>query len=90
MASGVDSPGARPENAEEVDGPRQIFLTRAAAEVGTAVAGGAIIRDPATGVRHNTALLYDRLGSCLGRYRKIHLPSEEGYLKLFPEMYAAG
>jgi N-carbamoylputrescine amidase len=70
---------ARSEDAEELDGPRQTFLSQAAAEVGIAVAGGAIIRDPSTGVRHNTALLYDKLGSCLARYRKVHLPAEEGY-----------
>jgi predicted amidohydrolase len=47
--------------------------------MGVAVLGGAIIRDPDTGVRHNTALLYDASGSCLARYKKIHLPAEEGF-----------
>jgi predicted amidohydrolase len=41
--------------------------------------GGAIIKDPDTGVRHNTTLLYDPSGSCLARYNKVHLPSEEGF-----------
>jgi N-carbamoylputrescine amidase len=67
------------EDAEEVDGPRQRVLSEAAAKVGVAVLGGAIIRDPDTGIRHNTALLYDSSGSCLARYRKVHLPAEEGY-----------
>ncbi len=44
-----------------------------------AVLGGAIIRDPDSGARHNTALLYDGSGSCLARYRKVHLPAEEGF-----------
>jgi len=69
----------RDDDAEEVDGPRQQALSSAAASVGVAVLGGAIIRDPDTGVRHNTALLYDRTGSCLARYKKIHLPAEDGY-----------
>ena len=67
------------EDAEEVDGPRQRFQARAAAEVGMALLGGAIIRDPDSGARHNTALLYGADGSCLARYRKVHLPEEEGY-----------
>jgi N-carbamoylputrescine amidase len=70
---------ARDEDAEEVDGPRQILMSSAAKEVGIALLGGAIIRDPDSGVRHNTALLYDHTGSCLARYRKVHLPAEEGY-----------
>jgi N-carbamoylputrescine amidase len=70
---------ARPEDAEEVDGPRQEALASAASEVGIAVAGGAIIRDPDSGIRHNTALVYDSSGSCLARYKKVHLPEEEGF-----------
>jgi predicted amidohydrolase len=69
----------RAEDAEEVDGPRQSALSGAAAEAGIAVLGGAIVRDPDTGARYNTALLYDARGSCLARYRKVHLPEEEGY-----------
>jgi N-carbamoylputrescine amidase len=69
----------RSEDAEEVDGPRQVALSSMARELGIAVMAGAIIRDPDTGVRHNTALLYDQQGSCLARYRKIHLPAEEGF-----------
>jgi len=69
----------REDDAEEVDGPRQSLLARAASEVGIGVLGGAIIRDPDTGARHNTALLYNASGYCLARYRKVHLPEEEGY-----------
>ncbi len=67
------------DDAEEVDGPRQRVLSEAARAAGLAVLGGAIIRDPDTGIRHNTALLYDAGGFCLARYRKVHLPQEEGY-----------
>ncbi len=73
------SKAPRDEDAEEVDGPRQRALSEAAAETGIAVLGGAIIKDPDTGARHNTALLYDASGSCLARYKKVHLPSEEGF-----------
>jgi len=66
-------------DAEEVGGPRQRFQAQAAAEVGIALLGGAIIRDPESGVRYNTGLLYDDSGTCLATYRKVHLPEEEGY-----------
>jgi len=69
----------RDDDAEEVDGPRQKALSRGASEAGIAVLGGAIIRDPDSGIRHNTALLYSASGSCMARYKKIHLPAEEGY-----------
>lgn len=70
---------SREGDAEEVDGPRQVLFSRAAAEAGIALLGGAIIRDPDTGARYNTALLYNDSGYCLARYRKVHLPEEEGY-----------
>lgn len=70
---------AREEDAEDLNGPRQTCFSDAASETGLALLGGAIIRDPDTGTRHNTALLYDSSGSCLARYRKVHLPEEEGY-----------
>ena len=70
---------ARAEDAEEPDGPRQTLMSRAAAAVGVGVVGGAIVTDADSSVRHNTALLYGADGSCLARYRKIHLPEEEGY-----------
>jgi len=73
------SKAPRDQDAEEVDGPRQRALSEAAGETGIAVLGGAIIKDPDTGARHNTALLFDASGSCLARYKKVHLPSEEGF-----------
>lgn len=76
-APGTKTP--REEDAEEPDGPRQTRLVEAAAEVGIAVLGGAIVVDPDSGARHNTAVLYAADGSELGRYRKVHLPEEEGY-----------
>lgn len=51
----------------------------AARATGLAVLGGAIVRDPATGRRHNTAVLFGADGEELLRYRKIHLPDEDGY-----------
>jgi len=76
------APGTKqphPDDAEAPGGPRQTRLSEAAREVGIAVLGGAIVVDPTTGTRHNTAVLVDSTGVELGRYRKIHLPEEEGY-----------
>lgn len=66
-------------DAEPVDGPRQGTMSEAASGVGIALVGGAIVMDPDTGVRHNTAVIYAADGQCLARYRKIHLPEEDGY-----------
>ena len=69
----------RSHDAEAPGGPRQTRLSEAAREVGIAVLGGAIVVDPTTGTRHNTAILVNAAGNELGRCRKIHLPEEEGY-----------
>jgi N-carbamoylputrescine amidase len=70
---------ARDEDAEAPDGPRQQRMCEAAATAGISLIGGAIVRDPESGTRHNTALLYGADGTCHARYRKVHLPEEEGY-----------
>ncbi len=66
-------------DAEPPGGPRAGALAAAARAARLAVLGGAIVRDPASGCRHNTALLLDSAGEERLRYRKIHLPDEEGY-----------
>ncbi|MCB9715530.1 MAG: carbon-nitrogen hydrolase family protein [Myxococcales bacterium] len=69
----------RDEDAEPPGGPRQQRLAAAAAEVGIAVLGGAIVVDPATGRRHNEAMVVDEHGQERGRYAKLHLPQEPGF-----------
>ena len=66
-------------DAEPSYGPRERAMAVAARATGLAVLGGAIVRDQKTGRRHNTAVLFDSTGEELLRYRKIHLPDEEGY-----------
>lgn len=70
---------ADPGDAEEPRGRRHQLQAEAAREAGIAVLGGAIVRDPSTGKRHNTALLFDDRGSLGGSYRKVHLPFEEDF-----------
>lgn len=73
------SRSASDDDAEPPEGPRHRRLAAAAAAAGMAVLGSAVVRDPVTGRRHHTALLFDRAGRLLGAHRKAHVPLEEGY-----------
>ena len=76
------SPGskeARDEDAEAPGGPRQRRMADAARAANVGLVGGAIVRDPDSGRRYNTAFVWGADGSCLAAYRKVHLPEEEGY-----------
>lgn len=70
---------ARAEDAEPVGGPRHRLMAAAAREAGIGLVGGAIVIDPATGRRHNTALMFDASGALVVSYRKVILPEEEGF-----------
>ena len=67
------------EDAEDPGGPRHRLLSAAARECSIGLVGGAIVRDPATGSRHDTALVFDARGAPVASYRKAHLPEEEGF-----------
>jgi len=69
---------ANDDDAEPPEGRRQQLLSRAAREAGIGVVGGAIVRE-ASGRRFNTALVFDSAGRVVSRYRKLHLPEEEGF-----------
>lgn len=69
----------REDDAEPPSGPRHRVLAAAAAELGVGLLGGAILRDPATGRRHNTALAFDARGGLVASYAKVHLPDESGF-----------
>lgn len=71
----------RDEDSEPDEGPRYRALSAAAREVGIALVGGAILRDH-EGRRHNTALVFDRGGELVARYRKLHLPDEESFFEV--------
>jgi len=70
---------ARDEDAEPPEGPRHRLLAQAAREAGVALIGGAIVRDPTSGRRHGTALVFDAQGRHLASYGKLHLPEEPGF-----------
>lgn len=70
---------AREDDAEAPEGPRHQMLAEAAREAGIGIVGGAIVVDPASGRRHNTALVFDARGALVTSYRKVILPEEEGF-----------
>jgi predicted amidohydrolase len=66
-------------DAEGMDGERARTQAAAAAEAGIGLVGGIIHRDPATGRRTSRALVFDRAGTLLATYEKLHLPEEPGF-----------
>lgn len=69
----------RDDDAEPPAGPRHQTLAQAARSAGIALVGGAIVRDPASGQRFNTALVFDARGRLINSYRKTHIPDEPGF-----------
>ena len=76
------------DDAEPPRGARHQLLADTAREIGIALHGGAIVRDPTTGRRHNRALLFNARGALIGAYDKSHVPSEEGFWE--SDHYAPG
>ncbi len=64
--------------AEPVPGPTTQTLSEAARQSGSYV--GASILEREGDVIYNTGVLLDRAGGLVGKYRKTHLPANEGYL----------
>lgn len=73
------TPSPRLEDAEEPEGPRHRLLSTCARQAGIGIVGGAIVSDPATGARHNTAIVFDARGDLVHTCRKVHLPDEDGF-----------
>ncbi len=75
-------------DAEAPGGPRFQAQSTAAQDATIGLLGGAIISDGETGLRYNTALLFDAGGALVLEHRKMHLPEEEGFWETYH--YAAG
>ena len=67
------------EDAEPMDGPRSRAQAEASAEAGIGLVGGIIHRDADKGRRTSRALVFDRSGSVVATYEKLHLPEEPGF-----------
>ncbi len=68
--------------AEEIPGPTSRAMSDAAKKFGVVVTGSVFERR-AQGLYHNTALVYDRDGSQVGFYRKMHIPDDPLYYEKF-------
>jgi len=70
--------------AEEIDeiSPTINKLSRLAAEL-KIVLIASLFEKRATGLYHNTAVVFDADGSYLGRYRKNHIPNDPHYYEKF-------
>src|SRR5579859_3116919 len=66
-------------DAEAPNGWRHQALSEAARAAGIGLVGGGIVREPQSGRRHNTALVFDRTGALVSSYRKVYLPEEDGF-----------
>ncbi len=68
--------------AEPIPGPSTERLGALARETGVVLVGSLFERR-APGLHHNTAVVFERDGRLLGRYRKMHIPDDPGYYEKF-------
>lgn len=73
---------ARFELAEPIPGPSTEALATAARQAGVVVIASLFERR-AAGLYHNTAVVFDRDGQLLGKYRKMHIPDDPLYQEKF-------
>jgi N-carbamoylputrescine amidase len=64
------------------DGPSCARFSEAARSAGVVLVTSLFERRMA-GVYHNTAVVFDRDGSCCGSYRKMHIPEDPGFYEKF-------
>lgn len=70
------------DRAEPIPGPSSDWLAALAAELGVVLVGSLFERR-AAGLYHNTAVVFERDGRLAGRYRKMHIPDDPGFLEKF-------
>ena len=68
--------------AEPIPGPSTDIYGRLASETGVVLVTS-LFEKRATGLYHNTAVVFDKDGSMAGRYRKMHIPDDPGYYEKF-------
>ncbi|MCK7593168.1 carbon-nitrogen hydrolase [Pseudomarimonas salicorniae] len=70
------------DRAEPIPGPSSERLGRLAAKHGVVIVGSLFERR-APGLYHNTAVVLEKDGTLVGRYRKMHIPDDPGFLEKF-------
>lgn len=68
--------------AEAIPGPTTELLGKLAKEHDLVIVGSLFERR-AAGMYHNTAVVLDRDGSLVGRYRKMHIPDDPGFYEKY-------
>ncbi len=68
--------------AEPIPGPSTGFFAELAA-AHKVVLVASLFEKRATGLYHNTAVVFDREGSMAGKYRKMHIPDDPGFYEKF-------
>lgn len=68
--------------AESIPGPTTEVLGKIAKELGVVIVGSLFERR-APGLYHNTAVVLERDGRLVGRYRKMHIPDDPAYYEKF-------
>ena len=68
--------------AEPIPGPSTGFYSELAA-ANHIVLVTSLFEKRATGLYHNTAVVFDRDGSIAGKYRKMHIPDDPGFYEKF-------
>ena len=68
--------------AEPIPGPSTDIYGRLAKELGVVLVTSLFERR-ATGLYHNTAVVFERDGSIAGKYRKMHIPDDPAYYEKF-------
>ncbi|MBQ9474184.1 MAG: carbon-nitrogen hydrolase [Bacteroidales bacterium] len=64
------------------DGALAARMGRLAGELGVVLVCS-LFEKRAEGLYHNTAAIFDADGTCLGKYRKMHIPDDPGYYEKF-------
>src|SRR5690554_1670947 len=68
--------------AETIPGPSTARLSALAKQHGVVLVGS-LFEKRATGLYHNTAVVFDADGSMAGKYRKMHIPDDPGFYEKF-------
>lgn len=70
------------DRAEPIPGPSTERLGHLAKQHGVVLVGS-LFEKRATGLYHNTAVVFERDGSLAGKYRKMHIPDDPGFYEKF-------
>ncbi|QBB70592.1 carbon-nitrogen hydrolase [Pseudolysobacter antarcticus] len=70
------------DRAETIPGPSSEYIGGLAAELKLVIVAS-IFERRAAGLYHNTALVFDRSAAIAGKYRKMHIPDDPGFMEKF-------